>query len=76
MNKATVLTWLLNQSPAIVVLAGMSFIFWKQNERSHDENRACNQQIITIYQSQNSQMIQALQNIEYYIQKQTEIKKK
>jgi len=72
MNKAAVISWLLNQSPAFVVLAVMSFLFWKQSERSQEQNRACNQEIISVYQNQNTQLIQVLQNIEYYIQKQSE----
>jgi hypothetical protein len=67
MNKEQVVNWFLNQSPAFIVFAVFSILLWTQNERAHEENKACNQDIIRIYQSQNERMISALENIEYYI---------
>lgn len=56
----------------MVVLLALSYVLWTQNERSREENKACNQEIIKIYQSQNDRMITALEKIEYYIQTTTE----
>lgn len=68
-------TWLFNQATGFIVLAGFCLFLWKQNDRFLEANKTCNQEIIRVYQEQNSRMIDALQKLEIII-KETGPKKK
>ena len=66
-ERTTVIVWLLKQGISIVVVAVMCFVFWKDRQEQKEASKACNDEIIQIYQKQNEKLVGVLTEISNYM---------
>lgn len=61
--KTRLVYWLLMQGLGVVVLCATSYLFWTESRQYREESKACNEQMIQIYQDQNQKLIEILGEI-------------
>lgn len=65
--KSRLVYWLLMQGLGVVVLVAWAYVQWHDIKQYREENKACNAEMIRIYQQQNEQMLVLMRDIRDYM---------
>ena len=66
--KSKVWQWVLNQSPAMIIMLFLSWLLWQKVDQLEAAERACRQEIIEIHVEQNNKLIQAIDRMNLHLE--------
>jgi hypothetical protein len=65
--KTRLVYWLTMQGLGVVALAVFCYVQWQDSRQYREETKACNAEMVRIYQAQNERLIEVLADIRDYM---------